>query len=226
MQGTSGKVHDVVVLNKLPHGEEGTVFADSGDCGPPKPPVIGWAGSDHWTTSCSEFPQGDNQSTAPLPSVARRRLIHAQHVGPHRKHTVLRQATVADLPGIWRVRYAVQENLLAPGRISDEDVRREIEDSGRGWVVERGGEIKAFAICNGQTGNVWALFVHPDSQGVGYGSMLHDQMLRWLATCKVPTLWLTTGPNTRARGFYERRGWVLVSAAENEDSRFEHPNST
>jgi len=148
------------------------------------------------------------------------------HVWPHRKHAVLRQATVADLPGIWRVRYAVQENLLAPGRISDEDVRREIEDSGRGWVVERGGEIKAFAICNGQTGNVWALFVHPDSQGVGHGSMLHDQMLRWLATCKVPTLWLTTGPNTRARGFYERRGWVLVSAAENEDSRFERPNST
>jgi hypothetical protein len=34
VQGTSGKVHDVVVLNKLPHGEEGTVFGDWGGLRP------------------------------------------------------------------------------------------------------------------------------------------------------------------------------------------------
>jgi GNAT superfamily N-acetyltransferase len=144
---------------------------------------------------------------------------------PHRKHAVLREATVSDLPGIWRVRYAVQENLLTPGRISDEDVRREIEETGRGWVVVEGGEIRAFGICNGQTGNIWALFVHPNSQGAGYGSMLHDHMLAWLSHRKAPTPWLTTGPNTKARGFYERRGWVLVSAPENGDARFEHSNA-
>jgi GNAT superfamily N-acetyltransferase len=91
-------------------------------------------------------------------------------------------------------------------------------------VVE-GGEIRAFGICNGQTGNIWALFVHPNSQGAGYGSMLHDHMLAWLSHRKAPTPWLTTGPNTKARGFYERRGWVLVSAPENGDARFEHSNA-
>ena len=43
--------------------------------------------------------------------------------------TRLRQAVAADIPGIWEVRYAVTENTLTPGRISDEDVRAAIEDS-------------------------------------------------------------------------------------------------
>ena len=177
------------------------------------------------------------QSTRPAAAFCRWASLHSRpapacrvvpSIGdakPHRIHAVLREATVSDLPGIWRVRYAVQENLLTPGRISDEDVRREIEETGRGWVVVEGGEIRAFGICNGQTGNIWALFVHPNCQGAGYGSLLHDQMLAWLSTRKAPTPWLTTGPNTKARGFYERRGWVLVSAPENEDARFERANA-
>jgi hypothetical protein len=48
--------------------------------------------------------------------------------GPH-----LRQATAADIPGIWEVRYSVTENTLTPGRISDEEVRESIEDTGCGW---------------------------------------------------------------------------------------------
>ena len=48
---------------------------------------------------------------------------------------ILRQATRADIPGIWDVRHGVHENTLRRGLISDEDVRREIEDTGRGWVL-------------------------------------------------------------------------------------------
>ena len=33
-----------------------------------------------------------------------------------------RQATRADLPALWQVRYSVVENTLAPGRIEDEEV--------------------------------------------------------------------------------------------------------
>lgn len=40
----------------------------------------------------------------------------------------MRLATRADIPGIWDVRYAVQENTLRRGLISDEDVRCAIED--------------------------------------------------------------------------------------------------
>ena len=47
---------------------------------------------------------------------------------------ILRQATIADTPGIWDVRYSVTENSLKRDHFADEDVRREIEDTGRGRV--------------------------------------------------------------------------------------------
>lgn len=144
---------------------------------------------------------------------------------------ILRQARRADIPALWRVRYAVTENTLTPGKLCDEDVRREIEDTGRGWVIEvvdaagQGGRIQAFAICNGATGNVWALFVHPAAQGRGHGDALHRQMLRWLQSQPVPRLWLTTGADSRACGFYERRGWMAVGAAGDSERRYERPNA-
>jgi GNAT superfamily N-acetyltransferase len=136
-------------------------------------------------------------------------------------NSLLRQAVVADTAGIWEVRYAVQENTLRRGVLDDEDVRREIEDTGRGWVVEEAGRIVAFAIGHAGSGNIWALFVHPDAQGRGHGSRLHDTMIDWLWSRGLQTLWLTTGPQTRARAFYERRGWVLAGPSDHGDVRME-----
>ncbi len=138
--------------------------------------------------------------------------------------TRLRQAVAADIPGIWEVRYAVTENTLTPGRIGDEDVRVAIEGTGRGWVIEEAGRIVGFAIGNGDTGNVWALFVHPDAQGRGHGGRLHAAMLDWFRTRPLPTLWLTTGADTRARVFYERHGWRCVGAAGGDEVRYERDN--
>lgn len=133
--------------------------------------------------------------------------------------TLLRQATRADIPGIWDVRYAVEENTLRRGVISDEDVREAIEDTGRGWVVvdtadsgeQAGARILAFAVGNALDGNLWALFVHPQAQGRGHGRQLYEAMLAWLSTQSLQRLWLTTGPGTKALGFYQRRGWRLCS---------------
>lgn len=134
----------------------------------------------------------------------------------------LRQALAADMTAIWQVRYAVRENTLAPGRISDEEVRAEIEDSGRGWVVEAAnGEILGFAIGNAQSGHVWALFVRPEAQGQGHGAALHDAMVSWLWAQGLERLWLTTGSGTRAETFYKRRGWREVGSIGNGDLRLE-----
>lgn len=135
----------------------------------------------------------------------------------------LRQAGAADIPGLWRVRYAVRENRLAPGRISDEEVRAEIEDSGRGWVVEStaDGEILGFAIGNARSANIWALFVLPEAQGRGYGALLHDAMVEWLWAQGLDRLWLTTGPGTPAEAFYKRRGWREAGCIGNGDLRLE-----
>ena len=138
---------------------------------------------------------------------------------------VLRQATRDDLAGIWRVRYAVSENTLAPGRIGDDEVIAQLEATGRGWVVEEAGEIVAFAIGDASGANVWALFVDPRAEGRGHGSRLHDTMVEWLWTNGLTTLWLTTGANTKARGFYERRGWRCTAALGDGQVRLELTNA-
>ena len=128
---------------------------------------------------------------------------------------------MSDVAEIWRIRYAVRENTLTPGRISDEDVRREIEDTGRGWVAEEGGAVVAFAIGNARTGNIWALFVDPAYQGRGHGARLHHTMVEWLWSQGLDTLWLSTGTETKARAFYERRGWRDAGAYGSVERRYE-----
>ena len=137
---------------------------------------------------------------------------------------VLRQATRDDLAGIWRVRYAVSENTLGPGRIEDQEVIEQLEATGRGWVVEEDGTIVAFAIGDARGANVWALFVDPCVQGRGHGSQLHDTMVEWLWTHGLSTLWLSTGTATKARGFYERRGWLCVGPSGQDEVRLELTN--
>ena len=140
-------------------------------------------------------------------------------------NAVLRQATRDDLAGIWRVRYAVVENTLKPGRIEDDEVVGQLEASGRGWVVEEDGEIAAFAIGDATGANVWALFVDPRAEGRGYGSRLHDTMVEWLWTHGLTTLWLSTGRDTKARGFYERRGWRCTGPYGRDEVRLELTNA-
>lgn len=140
---------------------------------------------------------------------------------PNDPPPILRQATRDDIAAIWVVRYAVTENTLTPGRISDEDVRREIEDTGRGWVIEEEGVIVAFAIGNVQSGNIWALFVTPTAQGRGYGTLLHEAMIPWLNGQAQRRLWLTTGSDTKSRAFYEGLGWKAVGATDKGEIRYE-----
>jgi GNAT superfamily N-acetyltransferase len=135
---------------------------------------------------------------------------------------LLREALRADIPALERVRYAVTENTLRRGLISAEDIRREIEDTGRGWVIEsRADGVVAFAIGNAQSRNVWALFCAPGFQCRGHGGRLHAAMTDWLWTKGLERLWLTTGRTTRARAFYERRGWTLVGDAPHDQVRYE-----
>lgn len=132
-----------------------------------------------------------------------------------------RRAVASDIGGIQRVRRSVRENRLVSSVITDEDVREAIEESGRGWVVESQGEVVAFAVGNARTGNIWALFVHPDHEGRGHGRRLHDAMVSWLWSQGLERLWLTTEPETRAQRFYEAAGWRLVGPSDRGELRYE-----
>jgi len=134
---------------------------------------------------------------------------------------MLRQAVASDIPGIQRVRSMVRENRLVSMVIPDLDVQAAIEVSGRGWVVEADGEIVAFAIGNATSGNIWALFVHPEHERRGYGRRLHDTMLDWLWSQGLNCLWLTTEPGTRAQAFYEASGWQRKGLTASGEMRYE-----
>jgi len=134
---------------------------------------------------------------------------------------ILRRAVASDIPGIQRVRRSVRENRLVSAVVRDEDVRDAIDRTGRGWVIESGGQVAAFAIGNATNGNLWALFVHPDHERRGHGRRLHDTAVDWLRSQGLHKLWLTTEPGTRAQRFYERAGWHLACSADHGDLRYE-----
>ena len=133
----------------------------------------------------------------------------------------LREAVLSDISAMQRIRHSVRENRLVSTSISDLEVRESIEKTGRGWVIEVEGEIVAFAIGNAETGNVWALFVHPTHEYRGYGRLLHDTMVEWLFSRGLERLWLTTEPGTRAQRFYEAAGWERVGSTDRGELRFE-----
>ena len=133
----------------------------------------------------------------------------------------LRLARASDIPAMQRIRASVRENRLVSTVISDEDVRTAIEDTGYGWVIEEDGAVVAFAVGDVRTGNVWALFVHPDHERRGYGRRLHDAMVDRLFELGLDRLWLTTEPGTRAQRFYEAAGWRQTGTTEQGELEYE-----
>ena len=134
---------------------------------------------------------------------------------------MLRQAVIADIAGMHHVRVAVRENSLSsPDRITEADYISVIDGLGRGWVVESHGAIVGFAFGL-RSGNIWALFMHPDHENCGHGKSLHSTMVNWLWSLGLTRLWLTTDPGTRAERFYLSQGWQLCDITDSGERRFE-----
>ncbi|MBI3712446.1 MAG: GNAT family N-acetyltransferase [Burkholderiales bacterium] len=128
-----------------------------------------------------------------------------------------RPATSNDIEGMHRVRKAVLENRLTSNKIREEHYLPYLEEQGRSWVaLNDAGEVLGFAAGNRKTGNIWALFVHPDAEGRGIGKQLHDMMIAWLFSTGLSELNLSTGIHTRAEKFYEHAGWSLVKIEDSE----------
>ena len=137
-----------------------------------------------------------------------------------------RSATIADIPGMSRVRMAVKENVLSnPDLVTPESYREMLEEKGAGWVCEIDGVIVGFAIVDLSDLNIWALFVDPDHDKKGIGRKLHDLMLDWSFDQDIEKLWLSTQPNSRAESFYRKAGWESTGLTDNGEIRFEIENT-
>jgi GNAT superfamily N-acetyltransferase len=135
---------------------------------------------------------------------------------------LLRQATVADIAAMHRVRLTVRENVLSnPARVTEAHYLAAINERGRGWVIEAKGEIVAFAFGDATDGSIWALFVDLGHEGKGYGKQLQAVMLDWLWAQGLQRLWLTTARGSRAEQFYGMTGWQAAGITPDGDARFE-----
>lgn len=134
---------------------------------------------------------------------------------------IYREITIADIPEIMEVRFAVKENTLSnPDLVTSDDCMEFITQRGKGWVCEIDGRVIGFSIVDMRDLNIWALFIDPDFEKKGIGRKLHDMMLDWYFDQTRQTVWLSTSPKTRAESFYKKAGWTEVGIHGN-DIKFE-----
>ena len=133
-----------------------------------------------------------------------------------------RAAISEDIDQLFDVRYAVKENiLLNTDLVTKKSCEDYITRRGKGWVCEIENRIVGFSIVDLLDQNVWALFVHPEKEGIGIGRKLHDMMLDWYFTKTEQTIWLTTDINTRAEKFYRKAGWSEVERIGKSELKFQ-----
>jgi GNAT superfamily N-acetyltransferase len=134
----------------------------------------------------------------------------------------IREATISDIPQLQYIRNQVKENILSdPVLVTDDDCKDYITNRGKGWVAETENLIIGFSIVDLQQQNVWALFIHPDYEGMGIGKKLHNIMLDWYFSQTKKTIWLGTEPKTRAEKFYRKCGWKEVGIHGKGEIKFE-----
>jgi ribosomal protein S18 acetylase RimI-like enzyme len=127
---------------------------------------------------------------------------------------LIREIEVADIPSLFRVRTATDENRLsmedlAALDINAETVKEKLLGNYKGWLCEEDGEVVGFAMGDKSSGELWVIAVLPSHICKGIGSQLLKQVENWLFSTGYHELWLVTGISERLRAysFYRKHGW-------------------
>jgi GNAT superfamily N-acetyltransferase len=134
----------------------------------------------------------------------------------------LREARIEDLPAITIVRTSVRENQLSVEQLAERGVTEEtisarmLSGDLGAWLTTINSEITAFAMADKTTGNLFALFTHPDHEGKGCGGMLLRRCEDWLRQQGVTRANLDTDRTSKAVAFYAKRGWIEYNCDEHE----------
>ncbi|MDD2786225.1 MAG: GNAT family N-acetyltransferase [Patescibacteria group bacterium] len=146
----------------------------------------------------------------------------------------IRPATIEDAEGIYNVNritwldtypneeYDIRREDIVK-KFSDTEslidkTRQRIEEYGadsQGWVAESDGKIIGFSIVRKKDGHdtIGAIYVLPEYQGKGIGTMLLQKILEFRKDSK--ELWLDVASyNTSAINFYKKAGFQIVPKSE------------
>ncbi|NLF38087.1 GNAT family N-acetyltransferase [bacterium] len=134
---------------------------------------------------------------------------------------LIRAITPADIPALFAVRTATDENRLSREQltaldITEATVLEKLRTTYSGWLCEDEGKVVGFAMGDRATGEMWVIAVLPSHIRRGIGSELLEKVEQWLLSEGCAGLWLTTDVDTtlRAYAFYRKHGW--------EDDRIEN----
>jgi ribosomal protein S18 acetylase RimI-like enzyme len=142
----------------------------------------------------------------------------------------IRRASSDDVSGIFRVRTSVRENHLSEEELSDLGITRDSvagllrSGEARAWCAEVDGAIVGFSMARQPERDIFALFVLPQFEGRGIGSLLLDAAVDWLRTSDPKPIRLNTERTTRAFRFYTNRGWRETGSFEDGDPILEFSN--
>lgn len=135
----------------------------------------------------------------------------------------IRPALVSDVPDLFAVRTSVSENhlsieQLAQMGITEEAVAGMIASSPCAWVAIVDDRLVGFSMIDMDEASLFAAFVFPTHEGRGLGRKLVLAAEEKLFE-RHEEIWLETGKNTRALGFYHRLGWGNATDAEHGQFR-------
>jgi GNAT superfamily N-acetyltransferase len=140
----------------------------------------------------------------------------------------IRRSAESDIPALFQIRTAVRENHMTLAELAAADVTADSVSTMLGgkhaaaWIGFDGETPLGFSMARADVGDVFALFVLPEAEGLGLGTKLLAEAECWLAFRDVTNAWLLTGgePGLRAPGFYLKRGWVCERREADGQIRF------
>lgn len=139
----------------------------------------------------------------------------------------LRPATTGDIEALFAIRTSVVQNHLSREQMAELGITPAVlaDAIAAGaccWIAEVDGVPAGFAMIDLDEGELFALFIRPEFEGVGLGRMLLQAAEEALFQAH-ERIWLVTDghEHIRANGFYQRHGWTLAGVVDERDVRYE-----
>lgn len=123
----------------------------------------------------------------------------------------LRSVTVQDVPSLCALQHSARaedDALVRPYELENLLERR-----ARGWVAECQGQACGYAIVRLADATLHGLYVRPEWQSQGVGSLLMRHVSRFSQRCGHRQLRLATSNHWQAQAFYQRHGWTRLHQA-------------